>query len=139
MFPETFTATRLQTFWRSVRKDAGLLGIRLHDRQHSNASHELMRSVGLTTVGRLLGHSLRETTAIYAHIDDDALYDAAAQAAVVIMRAVGDRAPVEHVFAVRKQAMGQFIRTIALSRRARRSTWRTSPSISGVSSNCRAA
>ena len=46
-----------------------------------------MNGVGLTTVGRMLGHRNRETTAIYAHLDDAALRDAAAQAAFVIARA----------------------------------------------------
>ena len=46
----------------------------------------------MTTVGRLLGHRRRETTAIYAHLDDGALRDAAAQAAAVIARAMGYRA-----------------------------------------------
>ena len=51
-----------------------------------------MNGVGLTTVGRLLGHRQRETTAIYAHLDDGALRDAAARAAAVIARAMGYRA-----------------------------------------------
>ena len=51
-----------------------------------------MNGVGLTTVGRLLGHRKRATTAIYAHLDDAALRDAAAQAAAVIARAMGYRA-----------------------------------------------
>ena len=51
-----------------------------------------MNGVGLSTVGRLLGHRQRETTAIYAHLDDSALRDAAAQAASVIARAMGYRA-----------------------------------------------
>ena len=42
-----------------------------------------MNGVGLTTVGRLLGHRERETTAIYAHLDEGALRDAAAQADAV--------------------------------------------------------
>jgi hypothetical protein len=50
-----------------------------------------MNGVGLTTVGRLLGHRRRESTAIYAHLDDEALQDAAAQAADVIARAMGYR------------------------------------------------
>ncbi len=40
-------------------------------------------------VGRLLGHRQRETTAIYAHLDDGALRAVAAQAAAVIARAMG--------------------------------------------------
>ena len=51
-----------------------------------------MNGVGLTTVGRLLGHRQRQTTAIYAHLDDGALRDAAAQAAAVIACAMGFRA-----------------------------------------------
>ena len=48
--------------------------------------------MGLTTVGRLLGHRKRRTTAIYAHLDDAALRDTAAQAAGVIATAMGYRA-----------------------------------------------
>ena len=51
-----------------------------------------MNGVGLPTVGRLLGHRKRATTAIYAHLDDAALQDAAAQAAAVIAGAMGYRA-----------------------------------------------
>ena len=51
-----------------------------------------MNGVGLTTVGRLLGHRQRQTTATYAHLDDGALRDSAAQAAAVIARAMGLRA-----------------------------------------------
>ncbi|MDE0377850.1 MAG: hypothetical protein OXI20_01270 [Rhodospirillales bacterium] len=47
-----------------------------------------MNGVGLTAVGRMLGHRNRETTAIYAHLDDSGLRDAAAQAASVIARAM---------------------------------------------------
>ena len=48
-----------------------------------------MDGVGLTAVGKLLGHRKRATTAIYAHLDDAALRDAAAQAATIIARAMG--------------------------------------------------
>ena len=48
-----------------------------------------MNGVGLPTVGRPLGHRRRATTAIYAHLDDDALQDTAAQAVNVIARATG--------------------------------------------------
>ncbi len=91
VFPEDLTAQRLRTFWRRVREDAGLPGLRLHDCRHSYASQGVMHGVGLTTVGLLLGHRRRETTAIYAHLDDTALQDAAAQAAAVIARAMDYR------------------------------------------------
>ena len=92
MFPDTLTSARLYTFWVGVRGEAGLPGLRIHDCRHTWASQGVMNGVGLTTVGRLLGHRQRETTAIYAHLDDDALRDAAAQAATVIARAMGYKA-----------------------------------------------
>ena len=92
VFPEGLTSTRLYTFWVGVRDEAGLPGLRIHDCRHTWASQGVMNGVGLTTVGRLLGHRQRETTAIYAHLDDGALRDAAAQAAAVIARAMSYKA-----------------------------------------------
>ena len=51
-----------------------------------------MNGVGLTGVGKLLGHRKRATTAIYAHLNDGALRDAAAQAGTIIARAMGYKA-----------------------------------------------
>ena len=92
VFPEKLTSARLYNFWVGVRDEAGLPGVRIHDCRHTWASQGVMNGVGLTTVGRLLGHRKRETTAIYAHLDDGALQDAAAQAAAIIARAMGYRA-----------------------------------------------
>lgn len=92
VFPEEITPDRLYTFWVGIRDKAGLSGLRIHDCRHTWASQGVMNGVGLTTVGQLLGHRRRETTAIYAHLDDGALRDAAAQAAVVIARAMGFQA-----------------------------------------------
>ena len=89
MFPEGLTSARLYTFWCGVREEAGLPGLRIHDARHAWASQGIMNGVGLTTVGRLLGHRKRATTAIYTHLDDVALRDAAAQAAAAIARAMG--------------------------------------------------
>ena len=88
VFPEALTSSRLYTFWVSVRDEAGLPGLRIHDCRHTWASQGVMNGVGLTTVGRLLGHRQRDTTAIYAHLDDATLRDAAAQAAAIIARAM---------------------------------------------------
>ena len=92
VFPEDLTSARLYTFWVDVREEAGLPGLRIHDCRHTWASQGVMNGVGLPTVGRLLGHRRRGTTAVYAHLDDAALRDAAAQAAAVIARAMGYRA-----------------------------------------------
>ena len=91
VFPEDLTSTRLYSFWVGVREEAGLPGLRIHDCRHTWASQGVMNGVGLTTVGRLLGHRQRETTAIYAHLDDGALRDAAARAAAVLAKAMGYR------------------------------------------------
>ena len=91
VFSEDLTSARLYTFWAGIREEAGLPGLRIHDCRHTWASQGVMNGVGLTTVGRLLGHRQRETTAIYAHLDDGALRAAAAQAAAVIARAMGYR------------------------------------------------
>ena len=92
VLPGDLTTSRLYTFWVGVREEAGLHGVRLHDARHTYASQGVMNGVGLTAVGKLLGHRKRTTTAIYAHLDDAALRDAAAQAATVIARAMGYRA-----------------------------------------------
>ena len=92
VFPDDLTTNRLYVFWCGVREEAGLPGLRIHDCRHTYASQGIMNGVGLPTVGRLLGHRRLETTAIYAHLDDAALRDAAAQAATVIARAMGYRA-----------------------------------------------
>ena len=91
VFPEDLTGERLYTFWCGLREEAGLPRLRIHDCRHSYASQGVMNGVGLTTVGRLLGHRRRESTAIYAHLDDEALQDAAARAADVIAKAMGYR------------------------------------------------
>ena len=105
VFPEDLTSAKLYSFWCAVRQDAGLQSVRIHDARHTYASQGVMNGVGLTTVGRLLGHRKRATTAIYAHLDHAALHGAASQAAAVIARAMGFRAeppplPVESLTAV---------------------------------------
>ena len=73
VFPDDLTPARLYTFWCAIREEAELPGLRIHDARHTWASQGVMNGVGLTTVGRLLGHRKRRTTAIYAHLDDAAL------------------------------------------------------------------
>ncbi len=92
MFPEDPTSAGLYAFWVGVREEAGLRADRIHDARHTYASQGVMNGVGLTAVGKLLGHRKRATTAIYANLDDAALRDAA-HAAAVIARAMGYTAP----------------------------------------------
>ena len=88
VFPNHLTSARLYTFWKGVREKAELPLLRIHDLRHSFASQGVINGVGLPTVGRLLGHRRRATTAMYAHFDDSALRNAADQAANVIAHAM---------------------------------------------------
>ena len=53
VFPEDLTSARLYTFWRAIREEAGLPGLRIHDARHTWASQGVMNGVGLTTVGEV--------------------------------------------------------------------------------------
>ena len=88
VFPKRLTPARLYTFWTGIREQAELPHLRIHDLRHSFASQGVMNGVGLPTLGRLLGHRRRATTAIYAHLDDRTLHHAANQAAGVIAHAM---------------------------------------------------
>src|SRR5581483_484623 len=51
--------------------------VRIHDLRHSFASHLVSKGESLHIVGKLLGHTLPQTTARYAHLADSPLRDAA--------------------------------------------------------------
>jgi integrase len=59
--------------WDAVTKQAGLVGVRLHDLRHTFASFGAGGGLGLPIIGRLLGHAQPATTARYAHLDNDPL------------------------------------------------------------------
>jgi len=68
--------SEIKRFWQRVCREAGIEGVRLHDLRHTFASSLVSRGVSLHIVGRLLGHTQPQTTARYAHLDDDALRNA---------------------------------------------------------------
>lgn len=63
--------------WAMIRRAAGLDDVRLHDLRHTYASHGAAAGMGLTVVGRLLGHADIKTTNRYSHFDADPLRRAA--------------------------------------------------------------
>lgn len=63
--------------WAMIRRAAGLDDVRLHDLRHTYASHGAAAGMGLTVVGRLLGHADVKTTNRYSHFDADPLRRAA--------------------------------------------------------------
>lgn len=67
------------SYWNAVREKSGLTDVRLHDLRHTFASHAAMNKETLPMIGRLLGHANVQTTARYAHLDDEHLLEAAQQ------------------------------------------------------------
>ena len=75
-----------------LRKRAALSDVRMHDLRHSFASVAIRDDISLTVIGKLLGHTLPETTARYAHLADDAVMDAASRICSSIASAMGVKA-----------------------------------------------
>jgi integrase len=63
--------------WNTIRKQAGLPGVRIHDIRHTHASHLVSSGLSLSIVGKLLGHTQASTTQRYAHLADEPLRQAA--------------------------------------------------------------
>lgn len=82
VLPGRFPGERLKEIqrpWRRIRARAKLPGLRIHDLRHSFASVGLIEKQGLPMIGKLLGHSQVQTTARYAHLDQDPQRAAASQ------------------------------------------------------------
>jgi integrase len=73
-------------YWYAIRDEAGLKNVRIHDLRHTFASHAAMNKETLPMIGRLLGHANHQSTARYAHLDDDHVLDAAQQIGDAIER-----------------------------------------------------
>lgn len=79
--------------WLSVRKQAGIPDVRLHDLRHSVASDAIMNGVPLEVVGKMLGHRNYQTTQRYAHIADTVLRAAVNLTSKTIVKAAEEGAP----------------------------------------------
>ena len=81
VFPATNGGPRraswLDHFWYSVRAEADLRDVRLHDLRHTHASIALRLGATVLAIGRLLGHADPQTTLKYAHPADAMIADAA--------------------------------------------------------------
>ena len=74
--------------WRSVRKEAGIEDVRIHDLRHTFASHAVLHGIPLPVVSRLLGHRHPSMTLRYAHVGDRETEAAAERIGVTIARAL---------------------------------------------------
>ena len=79
------------TWWYTFRRRCALPDVRIHDLRHSFASTAIMDNVPLSTIGKLLGHKLVETTAKYAHLSDDVIGEAAERVSGSLAQAIGLR------------------------------------------------
>ena len=75
--------------WRTIRRRAGLVDVRLHDLRHSFASVGAGRGLALPQIGALLGHSQPSTTQKYAHHGNAPLREAAEVVGKTIAAALG--------------------------------------------------
>lgn len=75
--------------WRPLVERAGLGKLRIHDLRHTFASHAAMNKETLPMIGRLLGHANHQSTARYAHLDDEHLLDAVQRIGDAVERLMG--------------------------------------------------
>ena len=95
VFPSPFDPGRPLSpglpLWYSVRKEAGIEDVRLHDLRHTFASHAVLRGIPLPVVSRLLGHKQPSMTLRYAHVGDRETEAAAERIGAAIARALDGR------------------------------------------------
>lgn len=91
VFPGKFAGSPIHNLakpWKRVCDAAQLENFRIHDLRHTAASIAVGQGVALPIIGRLLGHSQTQTTARYAHIDNDPALAAANIIGMAISKAI---------------------------------------------------
>lgn len=73
--------------WRAILDRAGIDDLRIHDLRRSLGSWQAITGASLQVVGKTLGHSRPETTAIYSRLSDDPVRAAMGTATAAIMQA----------------------------------------------------
>ena len=72
--------------WDSVRREAEIEDVRIHDLRHTFASHAVMNGVPVPVISRLLGHSDARMTLRYAHLADKEIEAAAERIGTALAR-----------------------------------------------------
>ena len=95
VFPASTDANRPLShhlpLWRTVRREAGIEDVRLHDLRHTFASHAVLQGVPLPVISRLLGHKRPSMTLRYAHVGDRETEAAAERIGAAIEHALDGR------------------------------------------------
>lgn len=81
----------LYPFWNRIRKELGLVGVRIHDLRHSYASFLVNSGHSLYEVQKLLGHSDPRTTMRYAHLGQAPLLAAAETVSACLRSSPGEK------------------------------------------------
>jgi integrase len=87
---------KLHPAWAAIRMAAGIPDVRIHDLRHSHASIGVSGGVSLAIVGRILGHTVAQTTMRYAHVAPDPAQEASELIGTVITRALTGAAASAH-------------------------------------------
>lgn len=88
--PDEKPRSDLKRPWAVVRRQANLEGLRIHDLRHNFAAFGAGGGMGLPIIGKLLGHSQPQTTARYAHLDNDPLRRASNAIGATLAQAMGE-------------------------------------------------
>lgn len=70
--------------WERMRNVANIPDVTMHDLRHTYASVLVSAGLSLPIIGALLGHTQPQTTARYAHLQDDPLRAATEQAGAIL-------------------------------------------------------
>jgi integrase len=70
------TRNGLHSYWRRLRKEAGITNLRFHDLRHDFGTKLLRETGNLKLVQRAMNHATITTTVRYAHVLDDEVADA---------------------------------------------------------------
>ena len=65
-YPLTYAG--VQSYWKRLRRQSGVTGLRFHDLRHDFASKLLRATGNLRLVQKALGHRDIKTTTRYAHV-----------------------------------------------------------------------
>jgi integrase len=80
--------TAIDRQWSTIRKEAGIGPLRLHDLRHHFASVAVSNGIDLRLVGQLLGHHDIDSTLGYAHLASDSLRKSATRVSGLIDRSL---------------------------------------------------
>jgi integrase len=81
--------TEIKKGWAGLCRNAGIIGVRVHDLRHTAASVLVSGGATLPMIAALLGHSQVSTTNRYAHLYSDPLREAAERLGAVVTGAKG--------------------------------------------------